>query len=239
MLAGHYATALVAYQKYPKGTLVYFLIVSQLQDLLWFAFHYLGLERTTPNDVFDTTVSNMVVNMLYSHDLIPLIAWLVIVFLIGQFVFKDRTIGLVGSALVLGHFVLDFFSGHPHHVFGLDSGTIGLGNYATNVFQAIAIEAIAIIGMLWYFFNQESKNGIQRSLKNKAAIIGLFVFGVAFMLSIATTSFRELFNIPAFDLGFNTSLPTLIMTYVGMIIYLNHFVPKYHTSTKTVSASTG
>ena len=46
MLAGHYATALVAYQKYPKGTLLYFLIASQLQDLLWFTFHYLGLERT-------------------------------------------------------------------------------------------------------------------------------------------------------------------------------------------------
>ena len=197
MLAGHYATALVAYQKYPKGTLLYFLIASQLQDLLWFAFHYLGLERTTPNDVFDTTVSNMVVNMLYSHDLVPLIAWLIIIFLIGKFLFKDNKIGLVGSALVLSHFIL------------------------------IAIEAVAIIGILWYFFSQEKKHGVQRSSSNKAYIIGLFVFGVVFMLSIATTSFRSLLGIPEFDLGFNTSVPTLILTYVGMIIYLNHFVPKY------------
>ena len=231
MLAGHYATALVAYQKYPKGTLVYFLIASQLQDLLWFTFHYLGLERTTPNDVFDTTVSNMVVNMLYSHDLIPLIAWLIIIFLIGKFIFKETKIGLVGSVLVLSHFVLDFFSGHPHHIFGLDTGTVGLGNYATNVFQAIGIEAIAIVIILWYFFNQENKNGIQRSFKNKASIIGLFVFGIVFMLSIATTSFRELFNIPEFDLGFNTSVPTLIITYVGMLVYLNHFVPKFKVNT--------
>ena len=90
MLAGHYATALVAYQKYPKGTLLYFLFASQLQDLLWFTFHYLGLERTTPSDVFDTTVNNMVVNMLYSHDVIPLIAWLIIIFLIGKFIFKEK-----------------------------------------------------------------------------------------------------------------------------------------------------
>lgn len=227
MLAGHYATALVAYQKYPKGTLLYFLIASQLQDLLWFAFHYLGLERTTPNDVLDTTVSNMVVNMLYSHDLLPLIAWLIIIFLIGKFLFKDNKIGLVGSALVLSHFVLDFFSGHPHHIFGLDSGAVGLGNYATHVYQAIAIEAVAIIGILWYFFSQEKKHGVERSSKNKAYIIGLFVFGVVFMLSIATTSFRTLLGIPEFDLGFNTSVPTLILTYVGMIIYLNHFVPKF------------
>ena len=165
--------------------------------------------------------------MLYSHDLIPLIAWLIIVFLFGKFIFKENKIGFVGSALVLGHFLLDFFSGHPHHIFGLDSGTIGLGNYATNVYQAIGIEAFAIVALLWYFFHQEKNVGIQRSSKNKASIIGLFVFGVVFMLSIATTSFRELLHIPAFDLGFNTSVPTLIITYVGMIIYLNHFVPKF------------
>lgn len=232
MLAGHYATALVAYQKYPKGTLLYFLIASQLQDLLWFAFHYLGLERTGPSDVFDTTLSNMAVNMLYSHDLIPLIAWLILIFLIGKLLFKETKIGLIGAVLVLGHFVLDFFSGHPHHIFGLDTGNVGLGNYATNVFQAIAIEAIASAGILWYFFNQENKKGVHRSFKNKASIIGLFVFGIVFMLTIATTSFRELLSIPEFDLGFNTSVPTLIMTYGGMILYLNYFVPQFTIDSK-------
>jgi len=228
MMAGHYTTALVAYQKFPKGTLLYFLFASQLQDLLWFTFHYLGLEQTGPRDVFDTTLSNMAVNMLYSHDLVPLLAWLIIIFLIGKVLFKRTKIGLVGVALVLGHFVLDFFSGHPHHIFGLDSNNIGLGLYATNVFLAIGIEAVTCIAILWYFFSQESKNGIQRTTKNKASIIGLFIFGIVFMLSIATTSFRQLFGIPDFDLGFNSSVPTLIITYIGMILYLNYFVPKFN-----------
>lgn len=230
MLAGHYTTALVAHQKFPKGSLLYFLVASQLQDLLWFLFHYLGLERTGPSDVFNTTLSNMAVNMLYSHDLLPLIAWLVIIFLIGKLSFKETKIGLVGAALVLGHFVLDFFSGHPHHIFGLDTGTVGLGLYATNVYLAIAIEAVATIAILWYYFSQETKNGIKRTPKNKTCIIGLFVFGIAFMLSIATTSFRDLLGIPEFDLGFNSSVPTLIITYVGMILYLNYFVPKFTTN---------
>lgn len=224
MLVGHYATALVAYQKFPKGTLLYFLIASQLQDLLWFAFHYLNLEPTGPSDVLNTTLSNMAVNMLYSHDLIPLTAWLLIVFIIGKLLFKSTKVGIVGSTLVLGHFVLDFFSGHPHHIFGIDSQQVGLGLYATNVFLAIGVEAITVIGILWYFFNQENKNGVIRSSKNKASIIGLFVFGIVFMLSIATTSFRELLHIPEFDLGFNTSVPTLILTYIAMMMYLNHFV---------------
>ena len=71
MLAGHYTTALVANQKFPKGTLLYFLIASQLQDLLWFTLHYLGLEITEPRDVLDTSLNNMSVDMLYSHDLLP------------------------------------------------------------------------------------------------------------------------------------------------------------------------
>ena len=232
MLAGHYTTALIANQKFPKGALLFFLFASQLQDLLWFTFHYLGLERTEPSDVFDTTLSNMAVDMLYSHDLIPLILWLIIIFIIGKVLFKSTPIGLVGSALVLGHFVLDFFSGHPHHLFGAETQAVGLGNYATNVYQAIGIEAIFTIVALWYFFSQETKNGIQRTSKNKAAIIGLFVYGIVFMLSVATTSFRDLFGIPEFDLGFNTSVPTLIMNYLGMIFYLNYFVPKFTVNKK-------
>ncbi len=227
MLAGHYTTALVAYQKYPKGTLLYFLLASQLQDLMWFIFHYLDLEPTGPSDVFNATLSNMTVDMLYSHDLVPQIIWVAVIFLIGKFLFKRTKIGLVGAALVVGHFVLDFFSGHPHHIFGADSLEVGLGLYASNVFLAIAIEAVTSVAILWYFFSQEAKNGIQRSPKNKASIIGLFVFGIAFLLIIATTSFRQWFNLPDFDLGFNSNVPTLVLTYIGMILFLNHFVPKF------------
>ena len=232
MLAGHYSTALIAHQKFPKGTLLYFLIASQLQDLLWFTLHYLGLEPTGPSDVFDATLSNMTVDMLYSHDLIPQVFWLVVIFIIGKLWFKSTKIGLVGSALVAGHFVLDFFSGHPHHIFGADTADVALGLYATNVYLAIAIEAAFCAAALWYFFRQDIKIGIQRTTKNKAAIVGLFVFGIVFMLSIATTSFRELFGLPNFNFGFNSNVPTLIMTYLGMIFYLNYFVPKFTITNK-------
>ena len=227
MLAGHYSTALVAHQKFPKGTLLYFLIASQLQDLLWFILHFAGLETTGPSDVLNATISNMTVDMLYSHDLIPQIFWLVVIFLIGRLTFKSTKIGLVGSALVAGHFVLDIFSGHPHHIFGAETQDIALGLYATNVHLAIAIEAVFCAIALWYFFKQDAKNGVERTSRNKASIIGLFVFGIGFMLTIATSSFREMFNIPEFDLGFNSNVPTLVFTYLAMIAYLNYIVPKF------------
>ena len=230
MLAGHFTTALIANQKFPKGTLLFFLIASQLQDLLWFTFHYLGLERTAPTDVFDTTLKNMAVDMLYSHDLFPQIFWIGIIFLIGKVLFKSTKIGLVGGILVAVHFILDLFSGHAHHLFGEGTQNIALGLYATNPNLAIGIEAVFIVATLWYFFKEEAKAGIQRTTQNKSAVIGLFVFGVVFMLSIATVSFRELLGIPEFDLGFNSNVPTLILTYASMILYLNYFVPKYTKS---------
>jgi len=232
MLAGHYTTAMVAYQKFPKGTLLYFIIASQLQDLLWFTLHYIGLETTTPVDVFDATLSNLSVDMLFSHDLLPQAFWLVVIFITGKLIFKNIKIGLVGAALVAGHFVLDIFSGHAHHIFGAESPDIALGLYATHVYLAIAIEVVFTVVALWYFFKQDIVNGVIRTTKNKASIIGLFVFGIVFMFSIATVSFREMLGIPELDLGFNSNVPTLLSTYLGMILFLNYVLPKFTVGKK-------
>ncbi len=227
MLAGHFTTAFIAKQKFPKGTLLYFLVISQLQDFLWFVFHYLGLEPTNPSDAFDATLSNMAVDMVYSHDLLPMFVWLLLAFVLGKLLFKSTQIGLVSMALVSIHFVLDFFSGHMHHVFGADSMEAGLGLYASNPYLAILIEALFSIVALWYFYREETKKGIIRTTKNKVAIISVFAYGIIFMLLIATRSFREIFSIPELDLGFNTNMPTLIFTYGVMLYCLNYFVPKF------------
>ncbi|MDB4225638.1 hypothetical protein N9800_00090 [bacterium] len=227
MQAGHFTTALIAKQKFPKGTLLYFLIISQLQDFLWFVFHYLGIESTNPSDAFDATLSNMAVDMVYSHDLLPLLIWLIVAFTLGKIFFKSTQIGLVSMALVSIHFVLDFFSGHMHHVFGAETMELGFGLYASNPYLAIVIEALFSIIALWYFFKEETKKGIKRTKKNKISIMSVFAYGIIFMLLIATHSFRELFGIPEFNLGFNTNIPTLIFTYGAMLYCLNYFVPKY------------
>jgi hypothetical protein len=88
------------------------------------------------------------------------------------------------------------------------------------------------MGALWYFFKEEAKKGILRTTKNRIAILSVFAYGVIFMLLIATKSFRELFGIPEFDLGFNTIMPTLIFTYGAMLYSLNYFVPKYTLGSK-------
>lgn len=193
-------------------------------------FHYLGLEPTNPSDAFDASLINMSVDMVYSHDLLPLLVWLIIGFTLGKLLFKSTQIGLVSMVLVLIHFVLDFFSGHIHHVFGAETMELGFGLYASNPYLAVAIEALFSIVALWYYFKEEAKMGNRRLQSNKIAIISVFAYGIVFMLLIATHSFRELFDLPVFDLGFNTNIPTLIFTYGAMLYCLHYFVSKYKTA---------
>lgn len=43
--------------------------------------------------------------------------------------------------------------------------------------------------VLRYFFREETKKGIIRTTKNRVVIISIFVYGIIFMLLIATRSF--------------------------------------------------
>ncbi len=224
MLAGHFSTALIAHQKFPKkGALLFFLIVSQLQDLLWLSFHYLGLEPTSPADLLNVTLESITADMIYSHDLLPQLIWMALTYIIGRLWFRKNGIALAGALLVLGHYLLDLLSGYPHHIFGVDTHEVGLGLYYANVYLAILIEAVLTAIALAYYFRVDSKKRKPRSRKNKLQIAGLFVFGIVFILSIASVSFRKWFNIPEFDAPFNTTMLSLVFTYLPMIVYLYYF----------------
>ncbi len=224
MLAGHFSTALIAHQKFPyKGALLFFLIVSQLQDLLWLSFHYLGLEPTIPADVLNVTLMSITVDMVYSHDLFPQIIWMALTFITGRLLFKQNNIAIAGTLLVLGHYLLDLLSGYPHHVFGANTHEIGLGLYYSNVYLAILIEVVFTGIVLAYYFRVDSKRSKPRSRKNRLQIAGLFMFGTVFILSIGSVSFRQWFNIPEFDAPFNTTMLSLVFTYLLMIAYLQHY----------------
>jgi hypothetical protein len=231
MLAGHFATALFAHQKIPgKGALLYFLIASQLQDLLWLSFHYLGLEPTVPADVLNVTLMSITVDMVYSHDLLPQLVWMALTFIVGRLLFKQNSIAIAGALLVLGHYLLDLISGYPHHVFGGDTHEVGLGLYYSNVYLAIFIEAVFTGIALAYYFKVDSQSSKPRSIKNRLQIGGLFVFGIGFLLTIGSVSFRQWFTIPEFDAPFNTTMLSLVFTYLPMVAYLQYFAGRENPS---------
>lgn len=225
MLAGHFATALVAQQRttarrFPATLLGWYLVVSQLPDLLWLSFHYLGLEPTQPGDLFDVTLQTLSVDMVFSHDLVPIMGWAVLFGVLGAVVFKDRRVGLASVVLIGLHALTDYLGGYPHHVLGPETATVGTGLYLTAPFVAIALEAVYSVGFVGWFLVEERRRGIVRSVGNRRALVGLFVFNIVFMASIAATSMREWFGLPEFALPFETTIPTLAVTYLSMGAFL-------------------
>ena len=227
MLAAHYATALVADQKrHARGTLFYYLVASQLPDLLWHVFHYLGLEITKPGNMLDVTLQGLDVDMMFSHDLLPSMVWALLVFAVGWGVFRNRSIGLMGAALFVVHIAVDYAGGYPHHVFGPETPQVGVPLYPTSPYISIALEAAFSGALILYFFRREKSLGYVRAASSRWAIIGFFVFNIAFLLSVATTSTSELLGLSDDAKPFIPAMPMLVATYWGMLFYLLNFVPK-------------
>ncbi|MEO0324407.1 MAG: hypothetical protein AAF447_15710 [Myxococcota bacterium] len=220
MLAGHYATALVAKQQAPRGALAFYLVASQLPDLLWLTFHFLGLERTTPTNPMDVSLKTLVVDMTYSHDLLPTLGWIVLLTLAGKALFASWKPALVGGLLLVVHAVTDYLGGFPHHVFGPDSHEVGTGLYRTAPYLAVALEGIFTLAMLAWVVRTDAKAGVARSRGTWRAWIGVFGGGLAFMFLSADMSLAELTGVapPAAMDGW--AVPVLVTSYVAMIAAL-------------------
>ncbi|MEM7280072.1 MAG: hypothetical protein AAF438_00375 [Pseudomonadota bacterium] len=227
MLAGHFATALVADQKlHRKGTLFYYLVASQLPDLLWHVFHYIGLEVTRPENMLDVSLQGLSVDMMFSHDLLPSVVWTGLVFAVGFGVFKNIKIGLMGAVVFIVHIAADYLGGYPHHVFGPDTHPVGIPLYPTAPYVSVALEAVFSGVLIWYFFRQENRLGFSRPAYSRWAIIGFFVYNIIFLLSIASNSMSQLMGLSEGNYPFVPAMPVLVANYWGMLFYLLYFVPK-------------
>ena len=228
MLAGHYATALVANERLGvlegnrinTSRLLYFLIASQLPDLLWVVFHFVGLEPTTPPSVLDTTLKTLTVDMVFSHDLIPSLFWTGVLYVVGRLWFRSSLIGLTGSCLLVVHILCDYAAGYPHHVCGVQSPSVGFAAYHSVPLVAVTFEAVFTAGALYLFFDGERKRGIRRTIGNVIAIVGLFAFNIVFMALIANTSLRERFVLGGVDNQLTALMPNMVVTYWGMLFFL-------------------
>lgn len=219
MMAAHYAAGLVAHQRVPRGCLLFYLIVSQLLDLLWIVFHFLGLEHTEPRHVWDTSLTRLDVQMIYSHDLLPVIGWCFVVFALGWWLFSDRRVGIAAAVLVAVHAATDYVAGFPHNVFGPGSPAVGTGLYYTNVFAAIAFEAVFASVALWLYFGTDAANGRPWTRAGMLAMSGLFAFGVVFLLSVADRSLRDVLGFKPIDFPVATGVPILAVIYSAMIAW--------------------
>jgi hypothetical protein len=110
MLIGHYAAALTLSRTRPSLRLWHLFVATQLVDLGWAVFIWLGIEharivpRFTPSNDLD------LYDMPYTHSVVATVVWSGLAFLVWRFVRRGRT--RTGDALVIAlavasHFVLD------------------------------------------------------------------------------------------------------------------------------------
>lgn len=216
MLAGHFATAIVAKQHAARGHFAYYLVASQLPDLLWLTFDILGLEPTTPDNAMNVSLDTMRVDMTYSHDLLPMLGWIVLTILAGRMLFGSWRPGWVGGVLMLVHTVTDNLAGHPHNVFGPETHAVGTGLYQSAPYLAVAIEAVFTIGVMAWVLRNDSQAGVRRSRATYRVWAAVFVGGVAFMFSSADLTMVELTGLEPVAALSGSTLPMLATLYIMM-----------------------
>ncbi len=194
---GHYATALVAYQKVEEkknhAPFWLFLLASQFLDFIMLFFVATGWELFKPDDFRDASFSNMQTDLFYSHGIVPAVIWSLIFALIVWSISKNRLLALWCGILVVFHEVCDLIVGFEHYIFGQGTPAIGLNLYNKAPLTGLIIEALFCVAIAWWFLKRRSAMG-QAFSKRRAW--GLYIFIVGVIVStfpIANTSLNELF----------------------------------------------
>jgi membrane-bound metal-dependent hydrolase YbcI (DUF457 family) len=127
MFAGHLAVALGAKKIEPRVPLPVLVASAFAADLLWPLFLLVGLEtvRIAPGNTAFTPLD--FVSYPWSHSLAMSVVWAAIAGHLARKAFGSRRAGLVVSALVVSHWVLDYFTHRPDLPLWPFGPRVGLG----------------------------------------------------------------------------------------------------------------
>lgn len=157
MIAGHYATAIVAKQHAPRGHIAFYLAASQLPDLAWYGLAGLGLAPVhSHSGPIDPA-------MMVSHDLVPTFGWVGLAVVAGRMLFGSWKPGVYAGVLVAAHIVVDLLAGYPHNVLGPDTPLIGTGLYFTAPALAVGIEGLFAAALVGWVALRDRASGTSRA----------------------------------------------------------------------------
>ena len=168
MILGHAATTLVGKRVAPAMPWWLLIVSAFLIDIAMFTFVGLGIETMEPTGG-TPSLSNAIVEMTFSHDLIPQIGWTLLAGAIAFAVTHSRLFALIAMALSLAHWLGDLVSGYGHHVFGPDSHSLGTDWYHLNLPAALTFEAALGVRCVFIF-----TRGRSFSIGAPAGLYGLF-----------------------------------------------------------------
>lgn len=202
----HAATALLIKRKFPQTPLLWLLLSVQLMEILWVAFNYLGIERTTTEPAVHTVSEIHLSYMPYSHSvasglLLAAAAWL----LIAKGPHRSESGVAVGLGVV-SHLILDLLTHAPDIALapGIREPKFGLGLYSAAPLVAFVIELIYGI-FCWRVYQG-----------GRALLLVIVFFNLAnlSMLSAAVPGPEE------FLAGHPTFIVTVIAVQIAVTLYL-------------------
>ncbi len=194
MVMGHFATALVPYQKSsgnPKASFWLFLLAAQFLDFLMLGFMAVGMETVSPENFFDASFAGMQTNMLYSHNLVPVTIWALGFTAVIYAVIRDVTVSLWCFALIVFHELCDLVVGFEHNLTNADSLAVGMKLYTVAPVAGLLIEVAMCAGLVWWFARQRANAGQTLSPRAKRGLYLVLVGGTLATMPIATQSITQ------------------------------------------------
>lgn len=195
MFMGHFATALVPYERLtarrkPDERPVPFwllLAAAQILDFVMLFFVIVGFESFLPHEFhpFETKFYEMKTDMLYSHDIVPVFGWALIFAGFAFAISRRRDIAVWCFALVVIHEAMDLVVGFKHYVAGQGTAGLGLALYQNAPLIGLLIEALICAAIVLWFIKTRAQRGVEVSTRLKWVLYGVLVGGTAFTLPMA------------------------------------------------------
>lgn len=155
MFVGHLAVALGAKKVEPELPLGATVAAAFGLDLIWPLLLLLGLETVRVNPG-DTAFTNLAFESYpWSHSLLMVAGWSMLVGLLGRRVYGSPRAGIVLGGLVLSHWVLDFVTHRPDLPLWPGGPSAGLGLWSS-IPGTLLVEGSLLVGGLWLYHRASS-----------------------------------------------------------------------------------
>ncbi len=150
MFIGHFALGFAAKRVVPRVSLAMLFLAAQFADILWPVFLFTGFEQVAiePGNTAVTPLN--FISYPYSHSLLTMIAWGLILAFAYEKVTHTRGAFLVLAALVVSHWLLDFVTHRADMPLYPGSARVGLGMWKSVPLTA-AVESVLYAAGVWIY----------------------------------------------------------------------------------------
>ena len=149
----HAATALLLKRRYPAVPILPLLLSVQAVELVWVALNYLGVERTSTNNVVRSVADLHLAHMPYSHSVSTVLGAALLMWAVLEFGLHRLQLGRAVGLGIASHIVLDLLTHAPDIALwpASTSPKIGLGLYDSAPLAALLVELLYGLTCWWIY----------------------------------------------------------------------------------------